>query len=88
MGCGTVGGWMGRGNKIWSVKNRKKNKILSSLLSPGFCQVYKNHTDSQGSKTERDLQQRVSQQLGRNWNRVKDGDCMDKVWLAEAMTHC
>ena len=37
---------MGRGNKIWSVKNRKKNKILSSLLSPGFCQVYKNQPAS------------------------------------------
>jgi hypothetical protein len=25
MGCGTVGGWMGWGNKIWSVK---KNKLI------------------------------------------------------------
>jgi hypothetical protein len=26
MGCGAVRGWMGWGNKIWSVKNKLINK--------------------------------------------------------------
>jgi hypothetical protein len=32
VGCGAVGGWMGSGNRIWSVKNKLKCKKIKVIL--------------------------------------------------------
>ena len=37
VGCGAVGGWMGAGNGIWSIKNKlikkkEKNSVLKKTI--------------------------------------------------------
>jgi hypothetical protein len=32
LGCGAVGGWMGGGNGIWSIKNELKIKLNKKSL--------------------------------------------------------
>jgi hypothetical protein len=36
VGCGAVGGWMGVGNVIWSVKKQIKNKIKKEIKERGW----------------------------------------------------